>query len=403
MRRTLGVISLGIVLAASGAMAAGATPTDLDATFGDQGRVVVLESGVAGAIAIDGDSVLVAGGYEPDDGRRPRLFVARLDEAGAFDPTWSGDGVRIIRGQGERYSGGLVGLGVDDAGRVLLAAQSLDTTAVLRLTDNGDLDPSFSGDGRRTFRGGAYGGDALNPRVVTDSGGRIVLGAMVGDDTVNIQVWRMTDTGALDPTWSGDGVRVIDKGSTDYFDALAVDGRDRVLVGSDLGGHGLIYRLRPSGAFDTSFSADGLATFRLVKRENSFPLGIEVADDGRITIPASGFNIGAFGAVRMLGDGTLDATYGDGGVVSMNCQESCMPIWGTVSGGRVAILVDSYTFNGSPQRLARISPAGTRIEQMTVDPFPKRSDEAYAIALDGRRVVFGGYARAIGAYVARID
>jgi uncharacterized delta-60 repeat protein len=81
-----------------------------------------------------------------------------------------------------------------------------------------------------------------------------------------------------------------------------------------------VARLRGDGSFDTTFGDRGTAvvTFRgrsyrdrAVTRRNSSVHGLAVDDRGRII--AVGGEDGAFDVARLMGDGTLDTTFGSGG------------------------------------------------------------------------------------------
>ena len=402
MRTVRRVAVLCVLAFAMTSLPAQATDVGLDPTFSDDGRVFVGErfSSANSLVRYGGD--VYAAGTETID-KHSKLFVSKLDDNGVPDPTFGVAGRQLINGQGERYF--LTGLTVDDSGRVLLVAQSRHSTLVVRLTADGALDITFSGDGRRLLPGGAAT-IFLDPDVVIDSQGRLIVAAMVdtGSPEADVRVWRLLDDGTLDTSWSGDGLRTINEADTDWMDAVAVDARDRVLIGSDYAQSGaLIYRLQVNGSLDSTFSDDGVATFRLVKKAWTFPLRIDVGLDEQITVAAAGFGDNLYGSARLTADGQLDRSYGDAGVIGLTCQLECLPTWGDASGGKVAILVDPYGWKDGRLRIALIGKDGTDIEQLSVDPFSSSdAGSAYAIEIDGQRTLIAGDNNK-RAFVARLE
>jgi uncharacterized delta-60 repeat protein len=131
------------------------------------------------------------------------------------------------------------------------------------LAAQGDLDTSFSGDGKAVV-------DVDNGRadaVAVDRRGRVYVTGRVngeGSDPRDMAVARLTRSGAPDPSWSGDGIASFDATGVGEFDsaaAVAIDSRGRVIVVGDAGTgfetRLAIARLTPSGALDTSFGQGG--------------------------------------------------------------------------------------------------------------------------------------------------
>ena len=148
---------------------------------------------------------------------------------------------------------------------------------VARFTTSGALDTTFSGDGKLTID---FGGtiDAATSVLVDTDGKIYVVGTTAGSSTgVGVGIARVSTTGSLDTSFSGDG-RIIDAPNiltqTGRFAGLAVlDSSRRVVVaitefnasidfsgnitllGSSMG----VARYSSTGALDTTFSSDGLA------------------------------------------------------------------------------------------------------------------------------------------------
>ncbi len=400
MGRT-GSVRLGVVVALLLPLGVPAFAVDvaLDPTFSGNGKVIVADrnSGTS-ALARHGDSTYAAGSRSLGD--KHWLFVTKLDANGDLDPSFSQDGVRYLPMEAEDYP--LAGLTVDENGLPLVAAQSRKHLVVLRLTTDGALDTNFSANGMRRFRDP---GSALffDPDIVVDSHNRVVVGDMIDTKQgLDVHIRRFLPDGTLDDSWSGDGLKVVDNGDVDWMEGLVVDGGDRVILGSDLGGKSpaLVYRFRRNGAADASFSDDGVAHFRFAPRADTYPIGIGVADSGKITVAAASLNQVAYGTARLLENGTLDATYGDHGILGLSCMQ-CSPLWADVARGRVAIVTDPYHQSGHT-RMVRIGAAGESVVHQSIDIFGNSSGYVQPVEIVGSKTLVGGELHNRG-FVARLE
>ena len=192
----------------------------------------------------------------------------------------------------------------------------------------GALDVTF-GDGGRVVvdLGGELFQDEAPTDVAEQADGRVVVAGSAGPDFAqDVVVARFDRSGRLDPTF-GDGGRVRTDFGGDSFDvdsgsAVAVqrDGRIVVAGGGYLDestqGIGLV-RYRPDGSLDAGFGGDGIVVTALGPR-GAHASDLAVQRDGRLVV--AGYTATAAGVVfmvaRYLPDGSLDAGFGAGGVVT---------------------------------------------------------------------------------------
>src|SRR6185295_6924104 len=125
----------------------------------------------------------------------------------------------------------------------------------------GDLDPTFSGDGKQTTDFGFGSGDAA--ATVRQPDGKIVA---VGSTFGSIVLARYNANGTLDTSFSGDGKQTTDFGSPeartgDQAHAVAIQSDGKIVVvgstGSLSASNFALARYNPNGSLDTSFSGDG--------------------------------------------------------------------------------------------------------------------------------------------------
>jgi uncharacterized delta-60 repeat protein len=398
MRRTV-MSSLLAFVTLSLALPAWAVSLDLDPSFSTDGVIGwSLQDGDGEALARDGGHVLTAGSYSGPSASR--IFVARVNDDGSPDDSFGGDGVVTAGARGIRSE---VALEVLQDHSVLVAYNRKDGIVIRKWTPEGVLDPTFAGDGERTVMAAATG-IVSQAQLDVDTEGRIVVATMVKvKDGYNALIARLMPNGPFDDTLSGDGRRTINLGVTDWVDALATDASDRIVLGTDyydmsvknFPDYGALVRLRQNGSFDTTFSGNGIVRFRMLAQEGvNFPLEIEIDDQGKLTVAAVAGSA-AYGAIRLLPDGTFDSAYGHDGVLSVNC--ACALFAASVNGGRVAIAgnkgfvggtTDSYD---STTIVVRISASGARIDRRSLDLFPGSFQEGVrAVLIDGPRTLIGG-------------
>lgn len=221
---------------------------------------------------------------------------AALAAEGDLDSSFSGDG-RLVFTPGNGIARAVA---VDSQGRILEAgavdpsgADSSDM-AVARFLPNGSPDPSFSGDGLATVNaGGGTVFDAAN-EIALDPQGRIVLAGETNGGDPNVAVARLTDSGAPDPGFGTGGVFTQDLGSNDLLDGLAIDSSGRPVAGGAIGGPGsrnfLVLRLTTGGGLDPGFGGGGVGWEQLNVNSvgsNDLARGVAIDSQDRIVLAGS--------------------------------------------------------------------------------------------------------------------
>ncbi len=138
------------------------------------------------------------------------------------------------------------------------------------------------------------------------------------DGTQTVTVTPVAATTGLDTSFGGgDGVIDSVSNSTPVM-ALRSDGKFLVASFGSVSGGVLLARYLPDGSFDSSFGAGGTLEVQ-TGLDGFFPTAMAVQADGSLLMGGNIADLGdrdlAF--VRLLEDGSLDATFGDGGSVLM--------------------------------------------------------------------------------------
>ena len=115
----------------------------------------------------------------------------------------------------------------------------------------GDLDVSFSGDGKQTTD---FGGADLASAVAVQADGKLVV---AGTSDGNFALARYGVDGALDPSFSGDGLVTTDIGGTDDGQGVVIQPDGKIVVAGGSEGNFALARYTTGGGLDPSFSGDG--------------------------------------------------------------------------------------------------------------------------------------------------
>lgn len=187
--------------------------------------------------------------------------------------------------------------------RSMPLVQSLESR---QLFAAGVLDPSFAADGKvLTPIGQTY--DLAQAQAV-QANGKILIAGSSGND---VAVLRYNANGLLDTSFGPnfDGRATIDLGSSsETAYGVGVDSAGRIYLSGNSGGSGFVLRLTSSGSLDSSFSGDGKAFI-----PGAFITGLAVQDDNKVVVvgdaPGASFD---FMIARFTTTGSLDGTFGGG-------------------------------------------------------------------------------------------
>jgi uncharacterized delta-60 repeat protein len=182
----------------------------------------------------------------------------------------------------------------------------------------GDLDTSFSGDGKKTI---SFGGVDIANVVLVQPNGRIVV-AGGGAAADRFCVARLRSNGVLDTAFGSGGKRVIGfggrgLGESVFGAALQPDGKIVLVGGSGL--RAAVARLNPNGSLDTTFSGDGKKTFNWAPGDFSRARAVLVLANGKLVVAGfSGPEGGDVQVARLKANGALDTAFGTGGKAAVD-------------------------------------------------------------------------------------
>ncbi len=278
--------------------------TALPLTIGGGETMGELELSAAVGAALGGPTVVTVEGTpevgEPVASEPLPLFVA--GQSGTLDPTFSFDG-KLIYDVDPDNGGASNGLTVDSEGRVIAVGTTGGSSAAgvaLRLSIDGTVDTSFGAEGLVRL-----GGDfSLVEDVVVRPGDEPLL--LTFRDPGGLRSIEAFDAaGQSEVTWAAKGVRTV---VTEDFLAW-VGLRPRADGGTYVVGNDELIALDAAGSPVAGFS------YALTNLEGHGASAVD--SDGRLLLGGTSSGLAPFRVERRLPDGSLDPSFGDGGLLEV--------------------------------------------------------------------------------------
>jgi uncharacterized delta-60 repeat protein len=134
----------------------------------------------------------------------------------------------------------------------------------------------------------------------------------------------VAQAGRLDKTFGKGGIFVL-PGANSFATALAIQSDGKILVAGQTStqtgvpGAGVL-RLTPNGTLDASFGQGGVATVFFSHGGGEFATGVVIQADGKVVISIATGNADdapSLTLARLNGDGSLDSSFGNAGILGL--------------------------------------------------------------------------------------
>ena len=240
-------------------------------------------------------------------------------------------------------------------GKIVVAGETIVGTPydgfVVRYLPGGGLDTSF-GTGGIVRMMHPY--DDFIYAIVREPDGRLVFAGSSHSATGgDFRVFRLLPDGSFDPGFGVDGKVITDLGGGDVAIAMARQDDGKLVVGGRVGTGGGIFdfalvRYMPDGTIDTSFGSGGVTTVHVGTAQSSGH-AIAILPDGKIVLAGYTY-IGNydFALLRFDADGWLDPSFGAGGVVTTDYNGRQNQAYDLVAQPDGKLVVGGYVTTGSP-------------------------------------------------------
>ncbi len=206
--------------------------TGLDTGFGTAGRLSLSILKEINDIEeqSDGKLVLAARNVNPSH----VSLIVRLLANGALDSSFSGNGfVDLAFPQFNRFGE----IELDRANRVVVAGDALPTFLTMaRVTPAGEFDTSFSGDGQLLANNTELGFDVFSPRgLEVQADNKLVMVILNNNTNETNFLIRLTENGVLDTSFSNDGKVELQPILGSSISQSLLDSKGRIIVKGLLG------------------------------------------------------------------------------------------------------------------------------------------------------------------------
>ena len=244
------------------------------------------------------------------------LFFCMAVQAapGDLDASFNGTGrLRVpigASGEGAQYEQGIVR---QSDGKIVVASSCQDVLTnagfcTVRYNTNGSIDTSFGTNGKVLT---PVGSSSLGTSAAIQADGKILVGgyAVLPGGYFGFGIVRYNSNGALDTTFDGDGIVIVDLGYNACLNALTVQS-DGKIVAAGAASSFVVVRLNSNGSPDTTFDGDGIA----LTAASMGGTNLAVAMQGTKIVTAGYADNNAV-LIRYNANGSLDTTFGSGGIV----------------------------------------------------------------------------------------
>ena len=269
----------------------------------------------ANAVATQSDGKVVVAGYNYN-GTNDDFAVVRYTADGVPDPTFGTGGIATTT-IGAAATARANAVTIQSDGKIVVAGYSYNGTnndfAVVRYTTDGDLDTTFSADGKVTTAVGS-GNDIAHSVAIQTDGKVVVAGSGSNGTDLDFVVARYTAAGVLDTDFGSSTpgyVTTAVGGGDDTARAVAIQSDGKIVAVGDTTSDWAVVRYNADGTLDTSFDSDGKVVLDMGGSAEGL-YGVAIQSDGKIV--AAGYDGSDFAVARFNNtDGSLDTTFGTDG------------------------------------------------------------------------------------------
>lgn len=224
---------------------------------------------------------------------------------------------------------------------------------LLRYLPDGSLDSSFGQGGASRVSLGEKR-DIAHALLQQPDGKLVAIGGTEGAGAQgSVAVLRYLPDGSLDPAFDGDGVAVttLNIGNVSALaGALQADGK--IIAAGHDNAHGFVaVRYNADGSLDAGFGAGGVVVVKPGPR--AWANAVLVQADGRIVLAGHDRDGAVIAVLRLLPDGALDPSFGNGGIVSTEAgvQRSSASAVAQLADGSLLVAGTTRLDDNSPQQM----------------------------------------------------
>lgn len=264
----------------------------------------------------------------------------------------------------------------------LLVLTALLTSSTLLMAQAGTLDPTFGNGGIATTPNtNTSCGQIVNCAMAIQSDGKIVVagGATANNGAPELALARYNTNGSLDSSFGSGGIVVFSENNGGPAFGLALQSDGKIITASPTSLRLDIFRYNTNGTLDSTFGTGGIVSTRAAGLlVGSATGGLAVQPDGKILVACGVL-------LRLLSNGQFDSSFGTGGVAPSLTGTQTLALLST---GK-SLVVSSFNFSAGSA--ARYNSSGSLDKAFGVSGQAPSFAQAVAIATlsDGRFILAG--------------
>ncbi len=317
----------------------------LDPSFGSNGYVLTnfgKNFNRANSVAIFNDGKVVAVGSTQnldDDDFGADFAMAKYNEDGSPAMDFGNNGL-VITDINNQSSDVAMAVTIQSDGKIVVAGRTHAATAyenyqfaIVRYNTDGTLDNSFGAQGKVLYPYECVDDYSYKISMALQTDGKILVTGTCYQSNFDLFLTvRFNIDGQVDFNFGTNGkvITSLGEGLNGYPNAIAIQSDGKILVGGLVQGplsyptgvDFALVRYEPNGTLDATFGIDGIVLTPVVEGSGyEWIEGLSLLPDGKIVavgntdIFEAGTNIYRVAIVRYNSDGTLDFTFGAGGIV----------------------------------------------------------------------------------------
>jgi uncharacterized delta-60 repeat protein len=384
----------------------------IDSSFGNNGAAFANFNGGSNGLSfkLDSDKNIIACGQYMGD-LNYDFAAIKFDSIGKIDTSFGLNGKFIYDFGLDDYANSLL---IQNDNKIVLGGFSstwdgfnvnsiFNQFSLLRIHNNGTIDSSFGNNGKfeLDFNPIDCGAVAIS---MQSNGKIIVVGKYIDGNGIQVIAIRLTQNGILDLSFGNAGITKIVLDTLlkeDEATSVVVQQDDKILISVitfDQSFPGRIFglvRLNENGNLDISFGNNGIVKTDIPNQVNDYVLASALQSDGKILQAGTCKNNKIMAICRYNIQGTLDPTFGDQGIDTLNISLGKDIIRDViVQDDKRIIIVGETSSNACILRLTQFGQIDSTFNNTGINHFGNSTGETFnnVLLMNPSKIVAGGYA-----------
>lgn len=290
-----------------------------DITFGSNGKIGLgFYFTDFDALAVDNANNIIVSGYTSLSSG----VILRITPAGALDPTFGDQGITYLEDNID-FIPRINSIKIQSNNKIVLGGgnnvNGIVDYLLIRLNENGTVDTTFGNNGISMV--GLNNVSEMITAIEVLNDGKIVATGFTNENFGNdfqAVVLKFNSVGLLDPTFNGNG-KYLTSRSVDFYvnGDIKVQNDGKILsTFESLNDNFILYRLNSNGTLDNNFGSGGYVNTYITGFDKSAQIHYNSTNQA-ITLIGTTVEeeIGKFALVRYFGNGEIDFSFGNSGIV----------------------------------------------------------------------------------------